>query len=168
MTKPEYVGDGSTAESRVAREGYRERKNRENPLQLKLRDHVQGDEQKKINKHSEGFCYGCNKVDYILSSLFYICQDCMHKRGHEGLLAIVYQKPGEELCDFCGRWSKPFDCWQVNVSMCNSCMGKIKILHEKYRKSGGREQNPLTRRLRKKYGKDYTILMKSPARKLNI
>lgn len=170
MTQPDYVpDDSSTANNRIAREGYFERKSKENDIQLKMRELIQKDEHKNVNKHSEGFCWGCNRRDYIISSLFYSCKKCMEKRGSEALLAIVHHKPIEEMCDFCGKWQEPFGTWQINISVCKSCMGKIEKLHLDYKKAGGmRKQNPFMKRMRKKYGKDFPILMKNPARKLGI
>lgn len=169
MTRAEYVPDELDKNTQIAKEGYYDRKKKENDLQKKLHELAEKDEHKRITKHSEGFCYGCNRVDYIISSLFYICEKCMNRRGHEGLLAIVYHKPLEELCDFCGKWQRPFGTWQVNISVCNHCMGKIDKLHTDYKKGGGRKKlNPFTRRMRKKYGKDYSILMTDGARKLGI
>lgn len=170
MTKPDYLDSIEDGTRSIALESAGERAKKTNDIQLKLRELIQKDEQKNINKHSEGYCYGCTRKDYIISSLFYCCQRCMEKRGKECLLALVYQKPSEELCDFCGKWSKPYECWQINVSLCDSCMFKVKKFHNQYRKGGGREkQNPYYQRLRKKNGKDWKQIMYDGfARKLPI
>lgn len=159
--RPEYVEkiqDGS-GQAQVAKDGYMMRKNKENSVQLKLRKMIQSDEQKAINKHNEGVCYGCMRRDYILSSIFFCCHDCMHKRGTEALYTIVYHKPGEELCDFCGRWQRPFDTWQINCGLCEHCMSKLHAFHKRYRDEGGKAQQPYKKKMRRKYGKDYRLLL---------
>ena len=87
-----YLRDGVDAVDRIQREGYRERKGKENDQTRKIREAVQDDEQTKINNYSEGFCYGCNKIDKVISTLVYVCGECMEKRGTEGLMQIIIKK----------------------------------------------------------------------------
>lgn len=168
MVKPPYIPDDVSGNAEIAKEGYYDRARKTNQMQLKLREMIQKDEQKSINKHSEGYCYGCTRKDFILSTLIYACRYCMAKRGKECLLNIVYHKPGDEMCDLCGRWQRPFDTFQINCSMCNSCMQKLIQFHQKYRKDGGRDANPFYKKLRRKYGKDWKILSGFTPRRLKI
>jgi len=153
-----YLPDDLSGQAAVAKEGYVERKKKENIVQRKLRGLIQKDEQKAINKHSEGVCYGCMKRDYIISSMFYCCRSCMEKRGHEALYTIITHKSAEELCDFCGKWTKPFHCYQINCSLCDTCWKRMDRFHTRYRKEGGKLSNPFEKRMRRKFGKDHAIL----------
>ncbi|WP_428323682.1 hypothetical protein [Nitrosopumilus sp.] len=167
--RPDYVPDGTTGEGAIAKEGYFEREKKKTDVGKKLHQLIQADEQKKINKHGEGVCYGCMRKDYIISSLFYCCSRCMEKRGTEALYTIVYHKPSEEICDFCGKWQKPFDTYQINASLCTQhCWPKMERFHREYREAGGKSQNPLEKKHRRKYGKDYKILRTSGARPAGI
>lgn len=168
MTRPEYLPEWGSGEAEVAKDGYIERQLRTNDIQLKLRKSIQSDEQKKVTKHNESVCYGCMRRDYALASMYYCCQDCMKKRGTEALYTIVYHKPIEEICDFCGKWQKPFDTWQINCSLCEKCTGRMLQFHREYRAAGGKKQNPFTKKMRKKYGKDHRLLLQQPARTINI
>lgn len=151
-----YLRDGIDAVDRIQREAYRERKGKENTQTRKLRERVQDDEQTKINKYSEGFCYGCAKKDKILSTLIYACGDCMEKRGTEGVMSIVIKKHNWELCDIHGEW-KFDDVWQINISFCDSCMKRMFRIHKAYKAKKGRANAPDERRKRK-YGIDINAL----------
>ena len=83
----------------------------------------------------------------------------MRKRGKEALYTIVKHKALEDVCDFCGQWSRPFDTYQINASMCDGCHSKVLRFHSTYRREGGQKQNPYTKRLRRKYGKDYSAIL---------
>ncbi len=152
-----YLRDGIDAVDRIQREGYYTRKSKENDATRNLRERVQDDEQTKINKYSEGYCYGCSKIDKILSTLVYVCSDCMEKRGAEGLMAIIVRKHNYELCDICGIWK--FDnVSQINISFCDSCMKRMFRIHKAYKKKGGRANAPDEIRKRKIFGKDFNAL----------
>lgn len=166
--RPGYIPDNADANSAIAKEGYFEREKKKTDIGKKLHELVQADEQKAINKHSEGYCYGCTRKDYIISTLFYACRRCMSKRGNECLLAIVYNKPSEEVCDLCARWGRPFDIFQINASLCNKCMGKLIKFHNDYRKAGGKKNHPFEKKMVRKHGKDWKLIMSNGARKLNI
>jgi hypothetical protein len=149
-----YLRDGIDAVDRLQREAYKERKIKEDNSSLrKLRKAVQGDEQTAINRYSEGFCYGCAKKDKIISTLVYVCMECMEKRGSEGLMCIVIKKHNWELCDICGTWQFD-DVYQVNLNFCDSCMTRLNRIHKAYKKSGGRKSAPDEKRKRKYYGKN--------------
>ncbi|HJZ23808.1 MAG TPA: hypothetical protein VJ201_05085 [Candidatus Babeliales bacterium] len=140
------------------------RKAEENALQLKLRSFAQADEQTRINKYSEGFCYGCAKIDHIISTVFFICTECYQKRGTEGLLANVSQSHSHQLCDICGFWK--MGVWQRNVSFCQSCMRRTMRIHQKYRDGGGRSKlDPFIKRQQRRFGKDYQAILGEGIRK---
>jgi len=169
--RPGWVPEWGEKGHAIAKEGYeeQERKRRNSDHAKKLRRMSQSDEQRSINKHNEGFCYGCARRDYILSSLYYCCEKCMHQRGLEGLLAIVKHKMSEDLCDFCGRMSRAGELFQINCSLCNRCRDKMIAWHLRWKEEGGRDaHNPLLKKQKRKWGKDYKILSQSNARKLNI
>lgn len=145
---------------RIQKDDLRSRLARETDVTLKERKRVQDDEQKSINIHSEGVCYKCHKFDYILSSLFLVCMECIEKHGDEAILNIVTTpKHMWELCDFHEKWVFHEVC-QINCSLCNTCLRRVKLLHRAYKKSGGRKKNsPDVIKLRKIYGKDYNYLL---------
>ncbi len=149
-----YLRDGIDAVDRIQREGYYDRKSKENDATKKIRERVQDDEQTKINTYSEGYCYGCSKMDKILSTLVYACSDCMEKRGVEGVMCIVIRKHNWELCDICGVW-KFDDVSQINISFCDSCMRRMFRIHKEYKKKGGRANAPDEIKKRKYYGKNF-------------
>ncbi len=153
-----YLKDGIDAKDRIQREGYYDRKSKENDATKKIRDRVQNDEQTRINNYSEGYCYGCSKVDKILSTLVYVCSDCMEKRGVEGLMCINVRKHNYELCDICGIWK--FDnISQINISFCDSCMKRMFRIHKVYKAKGGRANAPDEIRKRKYYGKNMNEIL---------
>ncbi len=153
-----YIDEVNPDHRGIIREQQEWKKSNENPLKKMLHDVVQNDEQKKVTSYSEGMCYGCNKYDRVLSNVWYACVPCSIKRGREGLLADVIQKFSEELCDFCGMWD--IGIWQKNVSLCDSCRRRVTRIHHKYQKGGGYEKlAPFQKRMFKKYGKDYHIIL---------
>lgn len=156
-----YLDEFDNSQYRIKKEALEVRQSEDTLIRKKLHDLVQSDEQKKVTSYSEGFCYGCNKYDRVLSNMWYACHPCSVKRGREGLLADVKQKFSEELCDFCGRWD--IGVWQKNVSLCDTCRRRVTRIHKKYHKGGGYEKlAPFQKRMFKKYGKDYQkILMQS-------
>ena len=151
MTRLEIVGDSSKrfgwtndgldAKDRIQKRDLKERAGKENDATLKIREAVQSDEQTKINHYSEGYCYGCSKTDKVISTLIYMCGDCMDRRGTEGLMALVTKKTSYELCDIHAGWVLN-DSWQINCSLCDSCMRRLKLVHKEYRKKGGRSNAP--------------------------
>jgi hypothetical protein len=153
-----YLRDGIDAVDRIQREAYKERKGKENIQTKKLRERVQADEQTKINNYSEGFCYGCSKIDKVLSTLVYVCGECMEKRGTEGIMAIIIKKHGYELCDIHGKWEFD-DVWQLNISFCDSCMKRMFKIHKAYKQAGGRKASPDQRKKRAYYGKDFNEVL---------
>lgn len=155
-----WIKGGVDQKDRTQYRDLAERVLKETDITRRERARVQDDEQKRINIHSEGVCYKCHKVDKILSSLFYVCRECIEKHGDEALLNIIVQKTNIwELCDFHEKWVFHEVC-QINCSLCDSCMRRVKKLHRAYRNSGGRNKNsPDIVRRRKIYGKDYNYLL---------
>ena len=155
-----WIKGGTDQKDRIQKRDLAERVLKENDITRRERTRVQNDEQKSINIHSEGVCYKCHKMDKILSSLFYVCQECLEKYGDEALLNIIIQKTNIwELCDFCEKWVFHEVC-QINCSLCDSCLRRVKKLHRAYRKSGGRNKNsPDIIRRKKIYGKDWSYLL---------
>lgn len=153
-------------QEKIQKEARDKRALKTNPAQLKLRERVQADEQTRVNKHGEGFCYGCAKTDLILSTLVHMCNNCMHKRGTEGLMAIVKRHFKQELCDSCGFYK--FGVMQINASFCQTCIRRIGKMHQAYRASGGQLANhPYYKHLQHIHGKDWMLYLK-PGRKLPI
>jgi len=124
---------------------------------------INSDEQTRINKYAEGFCYGCAKRDQVLSSLWFACTDCILKRGRAGIMATACRKFNEEFCDFCAQWHLGVS--QINISMCSSCRFKVEQAHKKYREMGGRESVPFHKKMVRQYGKDYQLLLQQGTRK---
>ena len=153
-----YLGDGLDAVDRIQVQSYKERKARENIHTLKLREKVQTDEHTKINNYSEGYCYSCNKIDKVLSTLVYYCGECIENRGVEGLMQMLVKKNNWELCDKHEGWVFA-DVWQINCSLCDTCMRRLKLLHKAYRKAGGRTKAPDEVRKRKIYGKEFNEIL---------
>lgn len=153
-----YLRDGIDAVDRIQREGYKDRKSKENQHTKKIREAVQSDEQTRINKYSEGFCYGCSTVDKVMSTLVYVCGECMEKRQTEGLMQILTKKHNYEVCDIHGDWVLN-DCFQINISFCDKCMKRMLKIHRLYRKAGGRDSAPDEKKKRAYYGKDFNELL---------
>lgn len=155
----DWIKDGIDQKDRIQKETLKERAALENDITRKERKRVQEDEQKRINLYSEGMCWKCNKYDKVISSLFYACIECMEKRGNEALLQVVCNKRNVwELCDFSEDWVFN-DVYQINVSLCDTCMKRVRKLHKAYRNKGGIESKPDVIKRRKIYGKDYNYLL---------
>ncbi|MDE1839684.1 MAG: hypothetical protein KGH87_07170 [Thaumarchaeota archaeon] len=152
---------------RIAEEGRIERESKTNALQLKLREIIQKDDYTKINKYGEGMCWGCMRIDQVISSLWDACGKCIAKRGAEGIMAKTKTKPTEELCDFCGSWEGGRKggrtgnfVSQINISMCRTCQERVHSLHKQYQQGGGREAlSPYYRYLVKKHGKEWKDIL---------
>ena len=150
---------------KIAKEGRDERNALFNINQKKLRERVQGDEQTAMNKYGEAFCYGCARTDRAISTVFYVCPKCRHKKGTEGLYAIVKRKFAQELCDICGHWE--FGVCQVNASLCTArCMPALHRIHRAYRAAGKAASHPYMKALQQKYGKDW-MMYYNPARRVD-
>lgn len=153
-----WIKDGLDQKDRIQKHDLKERAGKENIHTKNLRERVQEDEQTKINNYSEGYCYGCSKVDKILSTLIYMCGECMEKRGTEGLMCLITKKTSWELCDIHAGWEFN-DIWQINASFCDTCMRRIRLVHKEYRKKGGRKQAPDERKKRSLFGKDFAQII---------
>lgn len=148
-----WTEDGLDAKDRIQRNDLKERAGKENQHTRNLRERVQDDEQTKINHYSEGYCYGCSKIDKVISTLIYMCGEDIDKRGVEGLMCMVTKKTSEELCDICAKWHFN-DVWQINCSLCDNCMRRLNKVHQVYRKKGGRANSPMERKKRQYYARN--------------
>lgn len=161
MARFDWIKDGLDQKDRIQKRDLKERAGKENKHTLNLRERVQGDEHTRINNYSEGYCYGCNKTDKILSTLVYWCGKCIEKKGQEGLMALIIKKTSWELCDKCEQW-KFNEIWQINASFCDRCMRRIALIHKNYKKGGGRAKlAPDEVRKRNIYGKDMNYIIGS-------
>jgi len=160
VSRFDWIKDGLDQKDRIQKHDLKERASKANDQTRALRERVQADEQTRINKYSEGYCYGCNKIDKVTSTLIYSCTTCLEKRGQEGLMALVIRKTSWELCDLHGGW-KFNEIWQINCSLCTSCMRRLGKIHREYRKKGGRANAPDERRKRNIYGKDMNAILGS-------
>lgn len=148
-----WAEDGLDEKDRIQRRDLKERASKENQHTRNLRERVQADEQTRINHYSEGYCYGCSKYDKVISTLIYMCAEDMEKRGTEGLMCLITKKTSYELCDICAKWNFN-DTWQINCSLCDSCMHRLKKIHYAYRKKGGRRNAPDEIAKRKYYARN--------------
>ena len=128
----------------------------------------QGNEFTKINKYSEGLCYGCRKHDFVSAGLVDMCFVCIGKRGswHDsGLLTFVIEKP-EVYCVFCQDYK--MGGANLNARFCESCNAKIAKSVAQWQKNGGMYANSFYKYLRKKQGADWKALelqnIRSPRR----
>ena len=154
-----FTEDGLDQKDRIQKHDLKERAGKENDQTKKLRERVQEDEHTKINKYSEGYCYGCNKNDKILSTLVFWCGECMEKKGQEGLMGLIVKKTSWELCDKCETW-KFNEIWQINASFCDRCMRRLFLVHKNYRSGGGRAKlAPDERKKRSIFGHDYNEIL---------
>ncbi len=160
MARFDWIKDGLDQKDRIQKHDLKERAGKENDQTRNLRERVQDDEHTKINKYSEGYCYGCNKTDKILSTLVYWCGECIEKKGQEGLMALIVKKTSWELCDKCEQW-KFNEIWQINASFCDRCMRRINLIHKNYKAKGGRASAPNERKKRKLFGKDVNEIVGS-------
>ena len=133
--------DGLDSKDRIRVNDLKEKAKKENQHTKNLRQRVQEDEQTKINHYSEGYCYGCSTYDKVISTLIYMCGECMEKRGTDGLMCLITKKTSYELCDIHADWVFN-DSWQINCSLCDKCMKRLSLVHKTYRKSGGRNNAP--------------------------
>ena len=148
-----WTEDGLDAKDRIQKNDLKERASKENQHTRNLRERVQEDEHTKINNYSEGYCYGCSKVDKVISTLIYMCGECMEKRGTEGLMCLLTKKHNYELCDIHAGWELD-DVWQINCSLCDACMARLTKVHNAYRKKGGRKNAPDEIMKRKYYARN--------------
>ena len=148
-----WADDGLDQKDRIERNDLKKRAGKETIHTKKIRERVQADEHTKINNYSEGYCYGCSKNDKVLSTMIYMCGEDIEKRGQEGLMCLITKKRNYELCDICATWQFN-DIWQINCSLCDSCMRRMGKIHKAYRAGGGRKQAPDEIMKRKYYARN--------------
>lgn len=112
----------------------------------------------KINKYSEGRCYGCATNDYVAAMTLDICYICIGKRGDfydSSLLTFIMDK-AELFCSLCGQWR--FGGAHLNARLCRKCGFRVGENLKKYANEGGAMSNPFYQYLRRKQGNDWRWL----------
>lgn len=130
--------------------------------QKKLVESHQRVEETKINKHREGKCYWCESYTFVAPTLVVCCYPCAEKRDLKTILAIAARKM-HGVCEICGKYPKlryKYNLAQINVRLCMKCMTKVCLNHRDFNRQGGEQSaNPYYKWLRRKFGKDYPILV---------
>lgn len=118
----------------------------------------QANEFTKINKYSEGLCYGCRKNDLVSAMIVDMCYACIGKRGNwhdAGLLTLIIEKP-ECHCFICGEYR--LGGAHLNARFCLNCSKKIAKKVKEWNKGGGMFANPFYKYLKKQQGNDWRWL----------
>ena len=128
------------------------------PIGDKLWKIHQQNEYTHVDRYKEALCFMCFKRKASLATVVDVCTDCIEKRGSlEALLALAGFKP-YGLCLKCGKYK--FELHVLNVRLCQSCFYKIRQIIKAYNKAGGpKGADPFWKSMRKRFGKDYGILM---------
>ena len=128
-----------------------------NLAQAKQLDREQKNEHLRINKYSEGVCFGCHRKDLVRPALLYACEKCINKRGLETLLAKVGLRNMQGFCLLHARTA--WNVWQINVRLCPKCTQLVADA-DKYLKENGGELgvNPFWKYVKQKHGHDWAIL----------
>ena len=130
----------------------------DNDFTKKLWKNHQADEYTHVDHYKEAICINCFKRDVAAATIATICGDCAGKRGREPLLAKMSDKM-YGLCYFCGEHK--FHIEEINARFCRSCHRKIANVTKAYNKKGGMfGADPFWIKMKKKLGKDWSILMK--------
>lgn len=129
----------------------------ENDAQKRLWKVHQQNEYTHINHYKEGLCFGCFGKDTAFAMVVDCCEDCHSKLGVEAKLTDILYK-FNAYCYFCKKYK--FHVRNINIRLCHKCHVKVaEGLHD-YNKAGGHfEVNPFYKRMRKKWGKDFQILL---------
>jgi len=123
----------------------------------KLWERHQSDEYTHVDHYKEAVCINCFKRDVAAATIATICGDCAGKRGREPLLAKMSDKM-YGLCYFCGEHK--FHIEEINARFCRSCHRKIADVTKAYNKKGGMfGADPFWIKMKKKLGKDWSVLM---------
>ena len=129
----------------------------DNDFTKKLWKNHQADEYTHVDHYKEAVCINCFKRDVAAATIATICGDCAGKRGREPLLAKMSDKM-YGLCYFCGEHK--FHIEEINARFCRSCHRKIADVTKAYNKKGGMfGADPFWIKMKKKLGKDWSILM---------
>jgi len=117
----------------------------------------QKDEWKHVNKHKEGFCWKCEKKDAVGATLVNVCKHCGRNRGKEACLVTLANK-GWDICYFCGKYD--WNVHHLNVRLCHKCHLDVRMhMRELRQKGGATKVDPFWKAMRRRLGKDYSILM---------
>ena len=129
-----------------------------NPITKKLLRQEFEHGYQKINKHSEGRCYGCTFNDVVRPTVADICYVCIGKRGdYKDSSLITFIATREELkCNFCGKWQ--IGGAQINIRLCPKCTTTVANNVKGFMREGGNMSNPFWRSIMRKQGKDWAIL----------
>jgi len=129
----------------------------DNDFTKKLWKNHQADEYTHVDHYKEAICINCFKRDVAAATIATICGDCAGKRGREPLLAKMSDKM-YGLCYFCGEHK--FHIEEINARFCRSCHRKIANVTKAYNKKGGMfGADPFWIKMKKKLGKDWSVLM---------
>lgn len=128
-----------------------------NDAQKRLIIGHQKNEFTKVDRHQEGYCFGCSKKNFVTPTIVDICIKCAYPRPMEALLAIVVRNPWG-YCYFCRKYTH--NVAQINAHFCMPCTQKIRLGHKEVRHKGDMFQaDPFWIYQRKKWGKDFKELM---------
>tara|TARA_R100001244_G_scaffold28750_1_gene28095 strand:+ start:739 stop:1182 length:444 start_codon:yes stop_codon:yes gene_type:complete len=120
----------------------------------------QDNEYTRVDNYKEAICLNCFKKDAAAATIADICGDCAGKRGRESLLVKITDKM-YGLCFFCGKHK--FGIEQINARFCRSCHRRIANVTKEYNKKGGMfNVDPFWLAMKKKFGKDWKVLMSNP------
>lgn len=123
----------------------------------KFDKYMKSDEQKRTNRYSEGFCYGCSRYEQVIQNLWHVCPQCYQKRGKEGVIATQCTRYSHELCDLCGFYKMQIH--QLNISLCTKCQNRVSAIWKKYNNDGGHEgTHPMNVEYKRILGNDWKIL----------
>jgi len=128
------------------------------PIGDKLWKIHQQNEYTYVDNYKEALCFMCFKRKAVSATIVDMCADCVRKRGGlEGLLAVAGFKP-YGLCYKCGKYK--FEIHVLNHRICQLCFSRIRKILKAYNMAGGpKGYDPFWKSMRKKFGKDYEILM---------
>lgn len=111
----------------------------------------------RINDYKEGLCWCCFGRKPVGATMVDVCQRCYDKKGPEAILVTAGMKH-YGMCYLDGRYTGPI--YQVNARFCMTCGIRYREKLKKYNLDGGPEgSDPFWKSMRRKFGKDYAILM---------
>jgi len=113
----------------------------------------------RIDKWKEGLCWSCFSRKPVGATLVDCCQKCYDRKGQEAILVTAGMKP-YGMCYLDGEYTGPI--YQVNARFCMTCAKRYRARLTKYNLDGGpMGSDPFWKSMRRKFGKDYAILMSS-------
>ena len=113
----------------------------------------------RVNNYKEGLCWACFCNKPVGATLVVCCQSCYDTKGPEAILVTAGIKP-YGMCYLDGEYGTPI--YQVNARFCMSCGANYRRHLKEYNLKGGPiGSDPFWKSMRRKFGKDYAILMSS-------